>query len=91
MKLFDESGKNYFKKLEERSKKSRIHRDYQFIGLEIANLLDDLKHKALYIKLAKTGNSVTLLNIAKTVADNPQIKNRGAYFMRLLQKSNQKQ
>ena len=46
-------NKNYLETLKERAKKSRVYKSYQFIGLTIAQLLNDEKHKSLYIKLAK--------------------------------------
>lgn len=74
----------YLKKLRERSKKSRVYRKYQLIGLEIAKLLGDEKHKSLYIKLAKNGSAEKLFRLAKEVAERRGVKNRGAYFMSYL-------
>lgn len=84
MDSFKEIGKDYFQNLEERSRKSRAYRSYQLIGLQLAEILSDLKHKALYIKLAKTRDPETLLRLAKSIVENPNVKNRGAYFMRAL-------
>lgn len=75
--------KRYLAELSRRSAESRVYRKFQLIGLEIADILDDRKHKALYIKLAKEGNIDRLLSIAKDVADRKNIKNKGAYFMRV--------
>ena len=77
--------KNYAKKLAQRAKDSHIYRDYQFTGLEIAKILNDPLHKALYIKLAKDMDGGFLLRIAKSIAPKKEIKNKGAYFMRIVQ------
>jgi hypothetical protein len=74
----------YIKKLRQRGKDSHVYRKYQLLGLEIAQILGDEKHKALYIKLAKEGNAERLLGIAKDVADRKNVKNKGAYFMRMI-------
>lgn len=84
MRRITESGQKYFEKLQKRAKKSRVHNIYQSLGIEIAQVLGDLKHKSLYIKLAKIKNGEKLLALAKTIAENPDIKNRGAYFMKML-------
>lgn len=77
--------KDYLKKIKERSKESHVHRKFQFIGLEIATLLNDQKHKALYIKMAKERNPETLLAIAKDVSMRKNIENKGGYFMKVVQ------
>ena len=84
MKLIRESGEEYLKNLQEKSETSRVHHRHQFVGLQLAEILNDPEHKSLYIKLAKTQDREKLLRLAKTVAENPKIKNRGAYFMKLL-------
>lgn len=78
---------NYLKLLKERAKKSRVYKKYQFTGLLIAELLNDNKHKSLYIKLVKKHNNEHLLDIAKDVAERKNIKNKGAYFMKILVKT----
>ncbi len=75
----------YIKKLKERGKDSHVYTKFQFIGLEIANILEDNAHKALYIKLCKDKNPETLLAIAKDVAQRKTIGNKGGYFMKVLQ------
>jgi hypothetical protein len=75
--------KRYLEELARRSKESRVYRKYQLTGLLIAEILHDEKHKSLYIKLAKTGNGDRLLALAKDVAERKNIKNKGAYFMRI--------
>ncbi|OGY98625.1 MAG: hypothetical protein A2855_02130 [Candidatus Liptonbacteria bacterium RIFCSPHIGHO2_01_FULL_57_28] len=77
-------GEGYLDKLKERRKDPRVSKPYQLIGLEIADILGDQKHKALYIKLAKEKNPIELLRLAKEVAESKDVKNKGAYFMRIL-------
>jgi hypothetical protein len=76
--------RNYLKELKRRAKESRVYKKYQLIGLEIAKLLDDEKHKSLYIKLAKERGTELLLGLAKEIAERANIKNKGAYFMTCL-------
>ena len=80
------NSKNYIKVLEERKSenKNRVTHSYQSIGLDIAEMLDDVKHKSLYIKLAKEHDESLLLKTAKEVVSRSNIKNKGAYFMRVL-------
>ena len=84
MRPLNESGQDYFKNLAKRAKTSRVYRSYQMIGLQLAEILNDLPHKALYIKLAKMRDAQELLRAAKTIAENPKIQNRGAYFMKVI-------
>lgn len=84
MKPLKESSKTYFEELERRSKKSRVHKPYQLVGLELAEILKDRKHKSLYIKLAKKHAGDKLLALAKSIAEKNHIKNLGAYFMKVL-------
>jgi hypothetical protein len=74
----------YLKKLQVRGKESHVYRKYQLIGLEIAQILHDEKHKALYIKLVKERGGERLMQIAKDVAERNGIKNKGAYFMKVI-------
>ena len=76
---------DYLGKLKKRSSESHVYRSYQLTGLEIAELLDDRKHKALYIKLAKQGNADRLLGVAKEISKKKEVKNKGAYFMKVIQ------
>ncbi len=78
----------YLETLKKRGKESKVYREYQLIGLEIADILNDRGHKALYIKIAKEKKTthVELLRIAKLVREKQNIKNRGAYFMRIITK-----
>ena len=75
---------DYFEELRRRSKESRVYSRHQLLGLEIAKILGDEKHKALYIKLAKENNAEMLLTLAKRISENVKVKNKGAYFMKIL-------
>lgn len=75
---------DYLETLKARGKTSRIYRKFQDIGLQLADILRDAKHKALYIKLAQQYDESILLSIAKDVAERKNVTNRGAYFMKVL-------
>ncbi len=79
-------GKEYIKLLKERKKTSRVYRSYQLTGLILAEILEDRQHKSLYIKLAKNYNSEKLVSLAKNIVSRKSVLNKGAYFMRVLQK-----
>ncbi len=81
------TGKDYLETIKERAKKSRVYKKYQFTGLLIAQLLNDEKHKSLYIKLAKKHPGDHLLSIAKDVSERKNIENKGGYFMKVLVKT----
>ena len=83
--------KSYLEELKKRAKESRVYRKYQFLGLEIAQILGDEKHRALYIKLAKENNPETLLALAKRISENQTVRNKGAYFMRVVTEEKKKQ
>ncbi len=74
-------SEKYFESLSERSRQSRVYHDYQLIGLQLAEILQDRPHRALYIKLAKNYNSDKLLDLVNRIAERGDIKNKGAYFM----------
>ncbi len=78
---------DYLEELKRRKKESRIYSEHQLIGLEIAEILDDKKHKSLYMKLAKDGDPYNLLKVAKSVAERRGVINKGAYFMQLIKKT----
>ncbi len=81
---------DYKELLQKRAKQSKVYSSHQMIGLMIAEALEDQEHKALYIKLAKNGDSDKLLKLAKSVSEKKDVKNRGAYFMRIWQMENKK-
>ena len=58
-----------------------ISREFQDYGYRLAEELGDLKHKALYIKLAKETPRVLLEEARSFVKDAPNVRNRGRLFM----------
>ncbi len=74
----------YLTEIKTKSKKSKIYKDYQMTGILISQILQDQKYKSLYIKLAKMHNKEKLLYLAKSVSENKNVLNRGAYFMKLV-------
>ena len=77
----------YLATLRDRAKRSRIYAQHQLVGLEIAKMLGDERHKTLYMKLAKERNAEMLRRLAASIADQPNAKNKGALFMYLLTKA----
>ena len=75
---------DHLETLKKRAKESKVYSYHQLVGLTIAELLEDDKHKALYMKLAKLHDSDKLMRLAKNTAERKNIKNKGAYFMKLL-------
>ena len=57
-----------------------ISREFQAYGYHIAETLNDMKHKSLYIKLAKTVPRPFLEKALTYVAD-AKVKRKGALFM----------
>lgn len=84
MRLLNDEGSKYLEKISERKKDRHITREFQLIGLEVAEILHDHAHKALYIKLTKKFGKDKILSLAKSVAENKNVDNMGAYFMRAL-------
>ncbi len=84
MKSFDDVKSTYLSDINKRKIGSRVYRNYQFIGLEVAKLLADEPHKALYIKLTKQFGTEKMMALAKSVAEINGVRNKGAYFMKLL-------
>lgn len=80
---FSKKG-GYLKTLLERKASSKVYKKHQLIGLELATILDDPGHKSFYIKLAKEKNSDELFRVAKDIAQRRNVKNKGAYFMRMI-------
>ncbi len=60
--------------------KGYISQEFQDYGYRLALELDDLKHKSLYIKLAKKENRGLLERALSFVSDS-NAKNKGALFM----------
>jgi hypothetical protein len=60
-----------------------ISREFQNFGIYLAEQLGDMKHKALYIKLAKNHPRAILeraLSFVK-IQDEEKVRNRGKLFM----------
>jgi len=74
---------DYLSQLKERGETSRVYKKNQMTGLTLAEILEDEKHKSLYMKLAKQYNNEALMRIAKNVAEKKNIANKGAYFMKI--------
>ncbi len=74
---------DYIEELKRRRKESRVYSEHQLVGLLVAEVLEDEEHKSLYIKLAREHDSDKLLKLAKSVAERKNVKNKGAYFMKL--------
>ena len=57
-----------------------ISREFQSYGIHLAEELEDYKHRALYIKLAKTVHRSVLEKALSFVSDS-NADNKGALFM----------
>jgi hypothetical protein len=78
---FKSISQQYFFDLALRVKASKVYQPHQLIGLRLAELLNDLTHKSLYMKLAKKHDGNQLLALAGSIAENKNVNNKGAYFM----------
>jgi len=58
-----------------------VTKEYQDYGYRLALKLDDLSHKALYIKLAKEKQRYLLERAFSFAIDYPNAKNKGRIFM----------
>jgi hypothetical protein len=58
-----------------------ISREFQQYGYDLAVELGDLKHRALYIKIAKTTPRILIENARSFVKDANNVKSRGRLFM----------
>lgn len=58
-----------------------ISREFQDYGYRLAEDLDDLKHKALYIKLAKVEDRKLLETARRFVVDAESARSKGRLFM----------
>jgi hypothetical protein len=76
--------RTYLETLARRHKDTRAYHKHQALGAELGELLRDTKHTALYIKLALQFDETKLRTLAKRIAENTTVKNKGAYFMRVL-------
>ncbi|MFH2085328.1 MAG: hypothetical protein ABII21_00840 [bacterium] len=69
------------KKFEGRSNGKYIAHEFQDYGYRLAVDLDDLPHKALYIRMAKTVDRVILEQARAFVVDASHAKSKGRLFM----------
>lgn len=76
----------YLDSIKKRSENTRVGHKHQLIGLEVADLLNDREHASLYIKLVKKYGEGRVVALAKDIAERKNVKNRGAYFMRVFHK-----
>ena len=65
-----------------------ISREFQSYGIYLSEQLNDYKHKALYIKLAKTTHR-SLLEKALSYTKDAKVEKKGALFMWKLNKLNE--
>lgn len=75
-----QSLKQIFQNKSPVDKNKFVSREFQDYGYRLAAELDDLKHKTLYIKLAKEADRA-LLEQARNFAIDSNARNRGALFM----------
>ena len=85
---FKKLSQDYLFEIKARSKKSKVYKSYQLLGLQLAEILEDERHKSLYIKLAKKFDGSKLLSLAKKISENKSVKNKGAYFMKIFYNGN---
>ena len=62
------------------TKDKYVSREFQSFGVHLAEELNDMKHKSLYIKMAKTEHRAILEKALSFVADS-KANNKGALFM----------
>lgn len=68
--------------LEKRESSAKyVTKEYQDFGLSIAGKLNDLEHKALYIKLCKEENRSLINKAISFAVDYPKARNKGSVFM----------
>ncbi len=58
-----------------------VTQEFQDFGYRLAIKLDDLQHKALYIKLAKKENRALIETALSFAVDYPKAKNKAKVFM----------
>lgn len=58
-----------------------VTKEYQDFGYRLALQLDDLKHKSLYIKLAKEEKRFLLESALRYASDYPKVRNKARIFM----------
>lgn len=58
-----------------------ITKEFQDFGYRLALELDDMPHKSLYMRLAKSTNRAVLEQALSFVADAPSVKSKAKLFM----------
>lgn len=91
MNTMKDINRDYLKTLQERAKKSRVHKEYQSTGLALAEILEDPEHKSLYMRMSKIYDGNELIRIAKDLSERKNVDNKGAYFMTLVKKLKEKE
>lgn len=66
-----------------------VSREFQQYGYDLAEELEDMSHKSLYIKLAKETPRVLLEEARSFIKDAENVKNKGSLFMWKLSKLKQ--
>ena len=85
VEAFGGISSDYLANLAKRGKESKAYSAHQLVGLQLAEILGDAAHTALYIRIAKLHTDHhALMILAKDIAGKPSVQNKGAYFMRLL-------
>ena len=69
------------KKYEPKRDGKYISREFQDYGYRLAVELNDLSHKSLYIRMAKTVNRKILEMARSFCADAPNVSSKGRLFM----------
>ncbi|MCA9381862.1 hypothetical protein KC660_00445 [Candidatus Dojkabacteria bacterium] len=64
-----------------RQKKNYISKEFQDYGYRLALKLDDLRHKSLYIKIAKDEDRRIVEEALRFAIDYPKAKNKARIFM----------
>lgn len=70
---------NFLERITESSK--HISREFQDYGIRLSHKLNDKKHKALYIRLAKEVPRQYIESAATFAIDYPKVDNKGRIFM----------
>jgi len=78
------------KDYEEKAEDKYISREFQNYGLELAEELGDMKHKSLYIKLAKITPRAKMEAARRFVKDADNARNKAALYMWKLKQLNSK-
>jgi hypothetical protein len=76
-----ESLQDIVKKKQLQQGKKNVTQEFQDLGLRIAERLNDMKHKALYIKMAKEKDRKILVHALRYVLDYPNPQKPAKIFM----------